>query len=66
MAQVGQVTDTVARWRTSNQQPRWAASALLTIEPRLRRIKGYQHLLLLRAALQREITSSTQRRENVA
>jgi len=66
MAQVGQVTDTVARWRTSDQQPRWAASALLAIEPRMRRIKGYRHLLLLRAALQREIASSTQQRESVA
>jgi hypothetical protein len=41
------------RWRSSDQKQRWVASALLTIEPRLRRIKGYRHLLLLRAALQR-------------
>lgn len=34
--------------------------------PRLRRIKGYRHLPPLRAALQREIASSTQRRESVA
>jgi hypothetical protein len=31
------------------------ASALLDIEPRLRRIKGYRHLLTLRAALQAEM-----------
>jgi len=31
------------------------ASALLDIEPRLRRIKGYRHLPTLRAALQGEI-----------
>lgn len=42
------------------------ASALLTIEPRLRRIKGYCHLPLLRAALQREIASNAQRGESVA
>jgi hypothetical protein len=30
------------------------AYALLTIEPRLRRIKGYRHLSLLRMALQAE------------
>ena len=65
-AQLGACTATVDRWRSSDQQQRWVASALLTIEPRLRRIKGYRHLLLLRAALQREIASSTQRRESVA
>ena len=65
-AQLGAYTATVDRWRSSGQKPRWVASALLTIEPRLRRIKGYRHLLLLRAALQREIASRTQRRESVA
>ena len=54
-AQLGQVTDKVDRWRTSDQKQRWVASALLTIEPRLRRIKGYRHLSLLRTALQAEI-----------
>ena len=65
-AQLGAYTAKVDRWRTSEQKHRWVASALLTIEPRLHRIKGYRHLLLLRAALQREIASSTQRRESVA
>jgi hypothetical protein len=36
------------------------------IEARLRRIKSYRHLPLLRAALQREIASNTQRCESVA
>jgi hypothetical protein len=45
----------VDRWRTSDQKQRWVASALLDIEPRLRRIKGYRHLPTLRAALQGEI-----------
>ena len=54
-AQLGQLTDKVDHWRTSEQMHRWVASALLTIEPRLRRIKGYRHLPLLRAALQAEI-----------
>ncbi len=53
-AQLGQLTDKVDRWRTSEQKHRWVASALLEIEPRLRRIKGYRHLSQLRAALQRE------------
>ncbi len=53
-AQLGQLTDKVDRWRTSEQKHRWVASALLAIEPRLRRIKGYRHLPQLQAALQRE------------
>ena len=54
-AQLGQVTDKVDRWRTSDQKHRWVASALVAIAPRLRRIKGYRHLPQLQAALQREI-----------
>jgi len=54
-AQLGQLTDKVDRWRTSEQKHRWVTSALLEIEPRLRRIKGYRHLAQLRAALRREI-----------
>ena len=54
MAQVGQRTDKIDHWRTSDQKQRWVASALLDIEPRLRRIKGYRQLPLLRAALQQE------------
>ncbi|TKB74315.1 MAG: IS256 family transposase [Nitrospira sp.] len=43
-AQLGQLTDKVDRWRTSDQKHRWVASAVLAIEPRLNRIKGYRHL----------------------
>jgi transposase-like protein len=55
MSQVGQRTDKVDRWRNSDQKQRWVASALLDIEPKLHRIKGYRHLPTLRAALQGEI-----------
>jgi transposase-like protein len=55
MSQVGQRTGKVHRWRNSDQKQRWVASALLDIEPKLRRIKGYRHLPTLRAALQGEI-----------
>jgi len=54
-AQLGQFTDKVDHWRTSDQKQPWVASALLLIEPRLRRIKGYRHLPQLRAALQAKI-----------
>ncbi|WP_176236436.1 hypothetical protein [Candidatus Hakubella thermalkaliphila] len=42
-------------WKNSNQKQRWLASALLDIEPRLNRVKGYRYLPQLRLALQREI-----------
>ena len=54
-AQLGPLTDKVDHWRTSDQKQRWVASALLLIEPRLRRINGYRHLPQLRAALQAKI-----------
>lgn len=53
MAQVEQRTGKVDRWRTSDQKQRWLASALLDIEPRLRRVRGYRALPKLREALQR-------------
>lgn len=56
-AQLGQRTDKVDRWRTSDQKQRWVASALLAIEPRLHRIKGYRHLPQLQAAVQQDIQS---------
>lgn len=59
LSQVGQLTDRVDRWRTSDQKHRWVASALLAIEPRLRRIKGYRHLPMLQAALRAEIHEAT-------
>ena len=51
MAQVEQRTAKVDHWRTSDQKQRWCAAALLQIEPRLRKVKGYRHLPQLRAAL---------------
>ncbi|MGH7405356.1 MAG: IS256 family transposase [Candidatus Methylomirabilales bacterium] len=54
-ALVGRRTGKVSAWRTSDQKHRWLAAALLDIEPRLRRIKGFRALPLLRAALQTAI-----------
>jgi putative transposase len=45
----------VDRWRTSDQKQRWLAAALLDLEPRLRRLKGFRALPLLRAALERAL-----------
>ena len=52
MAQLGSYTDKVDRWRNSDQILRWTATGLLDCEPRLRRIKGYGYLKVLRYKLQ--------------
>ena len=49
----------VDRWQTSHQRHRWLATALLDIEPRLRRVRGYRHLPMLRDALKRELKIDT-------
>ena len=45
----------VDHWRNSEQKQRWLATALLDLEPRLRRIKNFRALPLLREALRRQI-----------
>jgi len=50
-ALVEQRTAKVDYWKNSDQQQRWLATALLDIEPRLRRVKGYRHLPKLHRAL---------------
>lgn len=50
-----QLTDNVRHWKNSAQRHRWVATALLDIEPRLRRIPGYHQLPMLRQALQAEL-----------
>jgi putative transposase len=42
-------------WKNSKQRHRWLGTALMDIEPRLRRVIGMHHLLALRVALQREL-----------
>jgi transposase-like protein len=49
----------VDNWKNSNQKHRWLASALLDIEPRLRRLCGYRHLPALRQAIQKELNIET-------
>jgi transposase-like protein len=45
----------VDRWQNSSQKQRWLAAALCDIEPKLRRVRGSEHLTQLRAAIQREL-----------
>ncbi len=55
MALIAQKTDKIDYWRNSDQKHRWLAAALLDLEPRLRKVKGYKYLPQLRAAIQRTI-----------
>lgn len=57
---IEQRTQKVKRWTSSNQRYRWLAAALIDIEPRLHRVKGYRHLPLLRKALQKELNLEKQ------
>jgi transposase-like protein len=52
---IEQLTHNVRRWTNSSQRHRWVATALLDIEPRLRRVKGCRYLPMLRQALQAEL-----------
>lgn len=54
-AMVAQRTRNVKRWNNSDQRYRWLAAALLDIQPRLRRIKGYRFLPTLRLALRKHL-----------
>ena len=56
---VAQLTRNVKRWTNSNQRTRWLATALLDIEPRLRRVKGFRSLPRLRRALQKDLKIDT-------
>lgn len=45
----------VDRWRDSGHKRRWLAAALLEIEPRMRRVKGFRYLPQLQEAITREL-----------
>src|SRR3989454_5608367 len=53
----------VDSWKTSNQRQRWLATALLDIEPRLRRVKGHRHLPKLEGALRRALNIKEQKNQ---
>jgi transposase-like protein len=48
---VAQRTDKVDCWKNADQKHRWLATALLDIEPRLRKVSGFKQLARLRTAL---------------
>jgi transposase-like protein len=58
-ARVESRTAKVDHWKNSDQKQRWLATALLDLEPELRRVKNYRALPLLRAALTRQLQAKT-------
>ena len=60
-AQLGQKTDKVDHWKNSNQLHRWVGTALLEIEPRLRKVRGYRYLPLLRTALKASFSKAKEK-----
>src|SRR6266853_455587 len=57
-ARVESRTAKVDHWKNSEQKQRWLATALLDLEPRLRRIRNYHALPLLREAIKRQMQSA--------
>ena len=55
MSQIEQYTQKVDRWHNSEQILRWNAASLLEIEPRLRKIRGFRCLKVLRYKMKQEI-----------
>lgn len=53
-SQLEQYTHRISYWKNSNQKQRWVATALLEIEPSLRKIKGYKSLPSLKQVMKRE------------
>ena len=60
-ARVASRTDKVDVWKNSDQKHRWLATALLDLEPRLHRIKGFAALPQLQQALLRHVRRGAER-----
>jgi transposase-like protein len=50
-------TGRVTCWRNSDQRQRWVGTALLEVEPGLRKVRGHEHLKSLRAAMKQASTT---------
>ena len=48
-------TQRIRYWKNSSQKQRWVAAALLEIEPKLRRVKGFRYLKMLRQNMKTEL-----------
>lgn len=65
-SQLEQKTGKVDYWKNSDQKQRWVATALLAIEKRLKKVKGYIHLPQLREALKTEIARKVKEERKAA
>lgn len=54
--QLGIYTDRVDYWKNSDQRQRWVGTALLAIEPKLKKVKGYKYLSELREKMKAVIS----------
>lgn len=52
--QLQRYTQRVNYWKNSDQRRRWTATALLEMEPCLRKVKGFRHLKTLRRVMKQE------------
>jgi len=59
-------TARVTRWRDGQMVLRWTASALLSIEKRMRRIMGYEQLWILQAKLDSDLEQNLAEKGKVA
>ena len=66
MSQMGAYTDKVDRWHNSDQILRWTGTGLMDIEPRLRKIRGYRYLNVLRLKLREMVAVRTKKKTAVA
>lgn len=62
MSQIGAYTDKVDRWHNSSQIQRWTATSALDVEPRLRKIRGYRYLKVLRFKMESIVKSRLSKR----
>lgn len=65
MSQLGQYADKVDQWHNSDQILRWTAATLLDLEPRMRRIKGFRYLKVLRFKLKEVVIKRLEKRRNI-
>ncbi|MFQ5677195.1 MAG: transposase [bacterium] len=59
-SQLEPYTRRMTYWKNSNQRQRWVATALLEIEPSLRKVKGYRFLPLLKSNMEKYAQENNQ------
>jgi len=57
-SQIKKYTGNVKRWESSDQKQRWIASALLTIETKMNKVKNYRLLHILKEIIAKEVKNN--------